>query len=482
MNDPQRDYYRVTSAGETFETRLAAIRDVLVPGSRIVDIGCNDGRMSLALLRSGHAAEAVGLDLENFVDGTDPRFRFVQTDLRVSGTSLVPSADAILCLNVVHHLLLAGRGFVRRFIAELLGRADTVLIDLGSLTETGPWAWRQLMARLWASDEEVADDLFAAAMWRAPLCTYRAQNGRRVLWKLSSRSASDQPFEVEQRYRRTIGQQWQVKRLVPASDEDEVPEGCCDEVIFHRLRRRDTNERFWSKRYLGVRDVEWRATAEREVIAFVRTRDSAAALPAGHHAVFGAIHPFDEALLRGRAVHYFDRHLLPSADQRRYERLMQSIFDDGPFAGLPLGVIADVQAIATPAGVRFVDFEPNHCYTALIEFLVHATPAQRADVLTAFWDVNPVVAASLPPAVRTEIRQALGTDLFRLIARERLRVERNRRLRAAVAGLRDVRPAAAALDIARAVRSEALRTRRNGPVVRLALRSLLARMRNASRR
>ncbi len=479
VNHVPRDYYRVTSAGETFDARLRAIRDVVVPGSRVVDVGCNDGRLSLALLASGHASEVTGIDLENIVAERDPRFHFVKADLRESGASVVPDSDVILCLNVLHHLLLAGPDFVRSFLAELLGRAESVLVDLGSLTETGPWPWRQLMARLWTSDEDVASDLFEPALWRRPLCVYRAQNGRRVLWKLSARRPAAYAFEVRQRYRRTIGTHWPAKRLVAVADDDEIPSGCTPEVIFCELKRRETNERFWAKRYLGVRAVGWRRETEESVVAFLREREPAAMLPIDARDDFGAIYPYEESLFRGRAIHYFDRHLLAAPHRRRYERLESLIFSEGPFAGLPLGVIADPQAIVTPAGVTFVDFEPSHHYTELVAYLQRATPTERHEILCAFWDVNPTFDGSFPPAVRKEIHEALGTDLFRGIARERLRVARNREIRAAFASLTSGHVVESMRNALAALRSEARRIRRNGPTLRLTMRSTAASLRRA---
>lgn len=475
VNEVQRHYYRDTSAGATFDARLAAIRGVLVPGSGIVDIGCNDGRMSLALLSSGHASRATGIDLENIVDGEDPRFSFIAADLRQTGASPVPETDAILCLNVLHHLLPMGSAFVQRFVADLLHRAETVLVDLGSLTERGPWPWRQLMARLWSSDEEVAAELFAAARWRRPLCVYRAQNGRRVLWKLSAHAPSGYTLELEQRYRRTMGSIPELKRLIPVADETTLPPDCTPEVIFSKLKRRETEERFWGKRYLGIRAVDWRRDAEQSVIDSLRGANTAALLPIDTRDDLGLLYPFDEHLFAGAAIHYFDRHRLPRRDQRRYEQLAHRIIRSGPFAGLPVGLVADPQAIRTPAGVVFLDLEPSHHYGEIVRYVHAATPAQREAIIGAFYDIHPQLGDDVPAPVRKEVEEALGTDLFRTIARERLRVQRNRSIRDGIAATRSLHPAAALRSALDAARAELQRARRQGPVVRLALRTLLHR-------
>jgi hypothetical protein len=160
MDQFPQDYYGLPSATQALAARLGAIRQVLPRGSRVLDLGCNDARISRALLDSGHAAHAIGFDRHPPSAAGHPGLELRCADLLTLDPAALPAADAVLLLNVAHHLLVRGAGFVQRLVAQLLGRAPVVLVDMGSLTEPDYWPWRHLMGQLWSSDH---------AMWNETL-------------------------------------------------------------------------------------------------------------------------------------------------------------------------------------------------------------------------------------------------------------------------------------------------------------------------
>jgi SAM-dependent methyltransferase len=113
---------------QTFASPFAASRnhlqpgviqllDHLLPASRILDLGCGNGELALALLRSGFEGQYVGLDFSNALIAKTAKkqgildhagqFTFIQADLTAPGWhSNVPTLpyDVILAFAVLHHI------------------------------------------------------------------------------------------------------------------------------------------------------------------------------------------------------------------------------------------------------------------------------------------------------------------------------------------------------------------------------------------
>jgi SAM-dependent methyltransferase len=392
-----KGYYDIPSAAAVFDTRIAAVKRVLVPGSTILDLGCNDGRIATALLAGGYARHVTAVDLHDIVETRHEGFELIEADLRALDPHWLPAADAALVLNVGHHLLDAGPPVLRRLIGGLLERTAVVLVDMGSLTEPDQWLWRRLMGRWWASDEEMWADLFASARWRTPLCSYEFQGGRRTLWKLEGDRPPDYRYELVRMFRRTVGSSLEHKRLIEVVDETDEPlpfgadDGAlCPEVVFRMLRRDCSEELFWAKEYTGGARLRPELQAQEESVhRFLKDKPFRTCLPRERHATYGHIYSFQPELFTGQAVHRWARNTnlsLPAV--RTVGRFGEQLLDEGILANLPVHFVTDFQAVEHDGCVTFIDFEVNDRSVDALEWLLAApTPSvlaeRRASLLAA---------------------------------------------------------------------------------------------------
>jgi hypothetical protein len=365
MDQFPQDYYGLPSATQALAARLGAIRQVLPRGSRVLDLGCNDARISLALLESGHAAHAIGYDRHPPSAAGHPGLELRCADLLTLDPAALPATDAVLLLNVAHHLLVRGAGFVQRLVAQLLARAPVVMVDMGSLTEPDLWPWRHLMGQLWPSDHAMWNELFSAARWRRVLATYPYQGGRRTLFKLVGPLEPAYRYRPLATYRRTVATNPEDKRLIEVQGEDDqpIPFGAgigdlCPEVVFHLLQREETEERFWAKAYRGPRAHPDVLRVEEEVQRFVRTQPFAASTWLEVSPEHGFVYPYDPELFAGPVVHfYWRRKHFTARECLEIRRIGDLCLRDGPLAGLPLRVVCDLQVVRTRRGLVFLDFE-----------------------------------------------------------------------------------------------------------------------------
>jgi SAM-dependent methyltransferase len=181
------DYYELEFARTSLDLRLAVIARTVPPDSSVLDLGCNDGRISQTLLRLGLARHVLGVDICDLVRDPLPGFTFERADLLSLETFAFEPVDAVLLLNILHHVVAESRARARALVDHLLAISPLVLCDMGSFSEIGAWPWRRQFERYWCSDSEMWLDLFASATLRMPLLEYRAQvGGRRVLWRLGA--------------------------------------------------------------------------------------------------------------------------------------------------------------------------------------------------------------------------------------------------------------------------------------------------------
>lgn len=175
----QRGYYQLPSADSVLAARIDALRQNIPRGQRILDLGCNDGTIGRALLQSGHATEVHGVDLENILNESHPNFHFSEGNLSKLDLNTLPEADAVLMLNVLHHVIRSSRDRAIELLNHCLARCKFLILDMGSLTEQGEWGWRRKFGEYWSSDGEMWDELFANVERRFKLLRYPTQGTAR---------------------------------------------------------------------------------------------------------------------------------------------------------------------------------------------------------------------------------------------------------------------------------------------------------------
>ena len=157
------------------------------PGSAILDLGCNDGRIARHLLANGFAGRVLALDREDLIPDAPSSLTFLLADVEEIDLRTFQPVDVVLALNILHHLVLRSPELARETIQAARDISTSVVVDMGSFTERGPWEWRQAYERFWSADEEMFDYLFESAPRRCLLQYPAMAGGHRVLWHLEGR-------------------------------------------------------------------------------------------------------------------------------------------------------------------------------------------------------------------------------------------------------------------------------------------------------
>jgi SAM-dependent methyltransferase len=328
-------YYSYGFVPDVLQARIDAIKSVLPQASSLIDLGCNDGTISRTLIESGYARSSLGVDFENLRFEPTATLKFIAADLRQLDFELLPQADVILCLNLVHHLCLHGIDFARQFLRTLSTKADAVLLDMGSLDariDPGLDArWLGALKAQWRCDEECWADLFSPFPWRRAVLTYPFQHGRRVLWKLVSAREPAYEFDVLQQ-----------PSAAPA---------------IKILKRRGCEELFWAKSYEDGHGANDRQT----LWNFLRTAPFDTMLPLLTHAEHGDIYAYDPELAVTEGLSFSES--LHAFTPEEFLRVRQ--FSDQKVPALnhkPLGLACDFCVHKTARGLTFSHFEPRRTY------------------------------------------------------------------------------------------------------------------------
>ena len=157
------------------------------PGSTILDLGCNDGRIARHLLASGVAGRVFAIDREDLIADKPPNLTFLLADVEHLDLRTFQRVDVVLALNILHHLVARSRELARETIRAARDMSTSVIVDMGSFTERGPWEWRQSYERFWSDDDEMFAYLFESAPRRSLLQYPAMAGGHRVLWHIEGR-------------------------------------------------------------------------------------------------------------------------------------------------------------------------------------------------------------------------------------------------------------------------------------------------------
>lgn len=163
-------YHRDLSAG--LVDKYAAVAERLLPGSRVLDVGCHTGYFVAALAARGFAVQ--GIDADQEAVAVAQRNGVAAACADIESPSFPPPElgefDVILLMDVLEHL---------RDPADLLRRLKRLLGANGKVVVTGPnvayWAVRKnlLLGRWNYTDGGILD--------RTHLCFFTARTWRELL-------------------------------------------------------------------------------------------------------------------------------------------------------------------------------------------------------------------------------------------------------------------------------------------------------------
>jgi len=175
-------------------------------------------------------------------------------------------------------------------------------------------------------------------------------------------------YEVRQRYRRTVAGHSELKRLLAVESETDAPipfgrgDGqLCDDVFFATLRDPATGREFWAKRHSS--DCAKQLELEMGLYEELSGRDARAVVPIDFTEEHGWIFDFDPDLFRGTAVHLYDVGLhFSEADAAEIRAFADTVIRHPLLGEASIASLTDFQVIATPRGLKFIDFtiQPKH--------------------------------------------------------------------------------------------------------------------------
>jgi hypothetical protein len=365
----QRDYYAMPPAGEALKARVDSIADAIPAGSVILDIGCNDGSVSNALLERGTISKSYGFDLEDILAHHRPEIVFRKANIKHFDLVQLPDADGVLILNLLHHIVAFSKERAKEIVDTLLDRYGFVILDMGSFTETGNWGWRLTYDTHWKSDAQMWDFFFANAAWRFKLLRYPTQGkGFRTLWKLTKKPYALDGLEEIETFRRTPGSWPEKKKLIPHAETGETK---IVTTVDFAIALSPRGDKFWIKKYL-LPDRDVRAGLEMRLanfaageMAFVNERtqvDLRVARPIAHQTGGRLVFLFEPDLFAATVVHFQDwaQFLTPEQSKAGHVLATRSIELSKDFPRMSLLQACDFQLCTTWDGLTAIDFEPNN--------------------------------------------------------------------------------------------------------------------------
>lgn len=363
----QHNYYAMRPASDVLNARIEALNAALPRGSTVVDIGCNDGSISHALVEMGAIARSYCYDREDILRFDHPGLEFrEQIDLAQYDLTKLPDADGVLLLNILHHIVGSSPERAKEIIDYLIDRYMFVLIDMGSFTENGNWGWRKTYDKTWRNDADMWNFLFSKAAWRFKLLRYPTQGkGHRILWKLYKQPYLINDLEIIETFKRPPGAWPADKKMIPLS---EVGETKVAEWVEFSLALSRHGDRFWIKRYCDHRKIK-RTELELEIANQVlqavvhvnarTSRDLRAVCPVGSVAD-ALIYIYEPDLAEGTIVHFQDwAAFFPPEDCRAAGILGARPLTVRDIRIHKLIEACDYQICASWDGLAVLDFEPN---------------------------------------------------------------------------------------------------------------------------
>jgi SAM-dependent methyltransferase len=277
--------------------RVRAITDNCMAGEAALDIGCNAGYFSRALLDRG---------LAQTIDAIEYDPSIVADDLKTDPLFSLYSGDAIdfpfknkyhtTIYGAVHHHLFALHGYERamQFWSKVVEHTETtIFLESGQMAEGCRWYWQRALRKYYSSDEDYFADLVYSIGPRLKelrlVGRYWIHGVPRWLFKIdlwpfnhSTAQAREEPqVQIEASYKRTIGSTDQ--RLILTNDIHGiiVHEG----VLFHVGNTLDGRKVFCKNYLINENEKQELAIAD-------QVHDQRFVMPIGHSSTTGLVYPF----------------------------------------------------------------------------------------------------------------------------------------------------------------------------------------------
>jgi len=366
----QRDYYKLNGAAAAFESRLAALRRHVLPGS-VLDVGCNDGTLTGNLLHEGCVATAQGIDLEVL----HCRFPVLAANILDVPIASLGDFDNVLYLNVHHHLIASTHGSDRSNAAQeilnsLLARCRRMFFEMGSVTERGTWSWLKILGTKYRRDEHAMEAFFGERLYYETL-RYPMQGGIRAMFVVVGNGPDHWNVTHVQWYARNVAAYPLSKRLAKIDAPDSFPPG----PVGHAPLDWMPNVKFVTFRYGGRKFFGKRHHRKKyDVSLTFKIYDQLRHTPFAQNIVqplyfsteYGLVWEYDPQLMMspfGKAI-VVHLHDVPRAqfglhsgnDRQKIEELANLVIE---IDGIKKSVRqwCDFQTVRTSRGLKFIDFD-----------------------------------------------------------------------------------------------------------------------------
>lgn len=291
--------------------RIRAIVEHMTPGARALDVGCNRGYFSRALLDH---------DLVGAVDAIEPRADQVEPTLLADSRFSLHAGDAaefpfeeryhavVYC--AVHHHVFGHRGYnaAMHLFRKLVQSCDRfIFFETGHLLEGSRWYWQREMRKTFHSDEEHLGALLQAVGTRLErvnvIGRHPIHGVNRYLLRIdllpldagADDATKSEPMDLRplRRFQRTVGRAKQ--RLVEVASQGDLQdaqgEGSLYEGTAYTLcTGADSETKFWCKKYLNDPFAELREQRVAEQV-----EDERFIRPIGRDPELGLVFPHVEA-------------------------------------------------------------------------------------------------------------------------------------------------------------------------------------------
>ncbi|MCW5556142.1 MAG: class I SAM-dependent methyltransferase [Verrucomicrobiae bacterium] len=362
------NYYKRPDRARALEVRLKAIHRNVVFG-RVLDIGCNDGRITKTLLDECGITGALGVDLEVMHN----HFPVLQQNVMDLNLEDLGEFENILYLNVHHHVMAAANGSnaarAQQILDGLLSSCRVLLFEMGSVTEQLKSPWLRSLKRRFQTDGHSAEAIFGKNLY-FEIASYPMHGGVRKMYKVIGNAPDTWTVKNLQWYARNRGTvRPHDKRFIKVNDllhrpfrnpagarKDDLMKHVCFATFIHNR-----------KAYFAKKCDSDRVNVASTFKLYNELRHTRFAgqilQPLYYSQRFGMVWPYDPELMQrpygGAVVVSFrnvDRFIESPEQRENIKQLMDCHASiDGQWR--PVRAWCEFQTVVTSNGLRFIDFD-----------------------------------------------------------------------------------------------------------------------------